>query len=506
MRFRALAVGFLAILFVAACGNSSSPAPQGGGTHPQLTVDLPNGPATLDPGMQYDTDSYTVYRNIFDTLLHRDPSTLKVVPWVADSWKAVDPTTWTFQIHKGIKFQDGSDLTGDDVAFSLNRILDRANNSPQYPNFSVVKGATASGSTVTITTKAPSPTLLSFLTTLAIVPAKYVQAKGNREFNLHPIGSGPYELKNWAAHSTVDLTANASYWKGKPPFDAVTFRAVPNVASRVADLQSGKSDIATGLTPDNADTLKASSSLQLLSTPTERVAYLAYNVLGPAPTRSLELREAVSYAINYDSIIKNLLHGYGKPVKEVLTPLSVGYDNNVPGFTYDPQKAKQLLAQAGYNGDPLEFDTSPSYSQSLVQAVQGDLTKVGINVKIVSTDQATYLKKVQSPTHEWGSIRFGRWSCSCLDADGTIYPLFRTGSIWSSYSNPQYDKLVDDARNTIDSGQRTSDYTKAFDILQKDAPAVGMYQDYAIYGATKHLAWKPDAQESFYLFQMRWQS
>lgn len=504
---RALSCSVVVVLIVATCGGNSNSGGQPAidSSHPTLVVDAPNSPATLDPGLQYNTDSYQVYRNIFDNLLRRDPTSLKIEPWVADSWKLTTPTTWEFTIHKGIKFQDGSDLTAADVAFSLNRILDKSFNSPQIANFNTAKQATAGGDIVTIETFAPSPILLSFLTTLAVVPEKYVKAKGDKQFNLEPMGSGPYTMKAWIQGSEVQLEANAGYWKGKPPFERVVFRNVPNASSRVADLQSGKADIAFQLSPDDADTVKSAANLQVLATPTERVGYVAFNVLGNTPTKSLALRQAIGYAINYDSIIKNLLRGYGKPVNAVLTPLSFGYDKDVPGFKYDPEKAKQILAANGLQNVSLTFDTSPSYDPNMIQAVQADLGKVGIDVKISNTDQATFLKKIQSPDHTWGSIRFGRWSCSCLDADGTIYPLFHTGTIWSSYSNPAYDKAVEEARVTTDEGRRLAAYRKAFDILQQDVPGVGIYQDYAIYGASKRLQWKPDPQESFFIRDLRWQ-
>ena len=496
-----------AVLLVAACGggNGNSGAQQTAASHPTLVIDAPNSPATLDPGGQYNTESYVVYRNIFDVLLRRDPVSLKIVPGVADSWKQSSPTVWDFTIHKGIKFQDGSDLTASDVAFSLNRILDKSFNSPQLANFNTAKQATASGDVVSIETFKPSPTLLSFLTTLSIVPEKYVKSKGDKGFNLEPIGSGPYKLKAWQQGSEVDLDANPNYWKGKPPFEHVVFRNVPTASSRVADLQSGKADFAFQLSPDDTDTLKGTSNLAVLATPTERVGYVAFNALGNTPTKNLALRQAIGYAINYDSLIKNLLRGYGKPVSEVLTPLSFGYDKSVAGFKYDPEKAKQLLASSGLQNVSLTFDTSPSYDPNMVQAIQADLKKVGIEVKISNTDQATFLKKIQSPDHTWGSIRFGRWSCSCLDADGTIYPLFHTGTIWSSYSNPAFDQAVEDARVTTDEAKRSADYRKAFETLQQDVPGVGIYQDYAIYGASKHLQWKPDPQESFFIRDIRWQ-
>lgn len=468
-----------------------------------LVVDQANSPATLDPGLQYDTDSYVVYRNIFDQLVRRDPTTLKIVPWVATSWKNPTPTTWVFQIRNGIKFSNGTPLTGSDVAFSLNRILNPSFASPQFANFSVVQSVSASGQTVTITTKAPSPTLLTFLTTLSIVPQQYVTKIGNRAFNLHPIGSGPYVLSKWVQGSEVVLKANDNYWAGKPPYPTVEFRTVPLASSRVADLKSGAADIAIELGPDNATQIKGSSNLKVIAVPTERIADLYMNSL-VGPTKSLTIRKAIAYAIDYPSIIKNLELGYAKPVKEVLTPASFGYTNTVAGFSYDPAKAKQLLASSSDPHPTLVFPTSPSFSSAVVQAIQANLEAVGFSVQIVTTNQPTFLKKIQSPTHNWGSIRYGIWSCSCLDADGTIYPLFHTGSIWSSYSNPAFDKLVTAARTTLSTSQRKTDYQKAFAILQKDVPAVGLWQYYAIDGVNSHISWNPGPQETFFIPQIKW--
>lgn len=499
-------------LTLAACGpsgssagtSSVSSAPPKSSAPATLIVDQANSPATLDPGLQYDTDSYVVYRNIFDQLVRRDPTTLKIIPWVASSWSQPDPTTWIFKIRNGIKFSDGSSLTAADVAFSLNRILDPSFASPQFANFSVVQSVAASGETVTITTKAPSPTLLTFLTTLSIVPEQYVTKVGEQAFDLHPIGSGPYILSDWTQGTDVILKANLNYWAGKPPYPTVEFRTVPLAASRVADLKSGAADIAIELDPDNATQIQGGSTgLKVIATPTERIADLYMNSLN-GPTASLTVREAIAYAIDYPSIIANLEHGYAKPVKEVLTPASFGYTNTVAGFQYNPTKAKQLLAAANNPHPNLVLPTSPSFSTTVVQAIQADLEAVGFTVQIVTTDQPTFLKNIQAPTHNWGSIRYGIWSCSCLDADGTIYPLFHTGSIWSSYSNPAFDQLVTNARTTLDIAQRKQYYRQAFAILQSDVPAVGLWQYYAIDGVKSNISWNPGPQETFFIPQIKW--
>lgn len=496
-------VGIVGVVVAAVLAGCSTPSTSGGGSGGKLTVDLASYPAALDPGRQYDTASYSVYRNIFDQLLRRDPKTNKVEAGIATSWKQTNPTTWTFAIRDGVKFTDGSALSAEDAAFSITRILDPKFASQQNANFSAIASATASGSTLTITTKYPSPTLLSYLTTLSVVPEVYVKKVGDDAFNLKPVGSGPYEYVSSVQGSQVVLKKNDGYWGTKPSITDVIFRSVPEVSSRVSDLQSGRAQLATAITPDAAKQIKSSSNLQVLSAPTERVSYLAFNTIAGGPTNNVQVRKAISLAINYDSLIKNIEGGYGKPVNSVLTPLNVGYDSKLPNYKYDPSQAKSLIQQAGVAGQTIVMATSPTYDPNIVQAIQADIQATGLNVSIVNSDQATYLKKVQSPTHDWGSIRFGQWSCSCLDADGTIYPLFHSNTIWSSYSNPQFDTLVEQARQTTDDAKRKSDYSQALQILDQDLPGVGLFQISAIYGAAKNVQFAPDAQEALFVADMK---
>jgi peptide/nickel transport system substrate-binding protein len=499
------AVALVAASALAACSTPTTggTAPKAGSADASLTADLASYPASLDPGLQYDTDSYSVYRNIFDQLLHRDHATNKIVPWLATSWRQTNPTTWVFTLRDGVKFSDGTPLTAADAAFSIQRILNPELASQQNANFSAIASATGSGTTLTITTKYPSPTLLSYLTTLSVVPMANVQKAGNAAFNLHPVGSGPYTFASSIPGSQVVLQRNDSWWGTKPQIKTVTFRAVPSAASRIADLKSGKADIADSLTPDSATQLTGAAGLKVLSAPTERVSYLAFNTIKGGPTNDPKVRQAISMAIDYTSLINDLEQGYAKPVNSVLTPLSEGYPTSLPPYKFDKAKAKALVQQAGATGKTLVMATSPTYDPQIVQAIQANIQDIGLKVSIQNTDQATYLKKVQSPTHDWGSIRFGQWSCSCLDADGVAYPLFRTGTIWSSYSNPQFDALVDRARRTIDPATRTSLYGQAYGILAKDLPGIGLFQIDAIYGASSKLQWTPDAQQSFFVADMK---
>lgn len=486
-------------------GENSTDGAQAANQNQTLVVDLGNESANLDPGLNYNFDSYAVYRNIFDNLLNRDAETGEIKPWVAESWEQVSETEWLFKIREGITFHNGDALTAEDVAFSIERILDSTFKSAQFANFNMIASAEADDNEVKITTTSPSPTLLTQLVNLGIVPKNYVNEVGNEQFNLNPIGSGAYKFDSWAKGTSIKLVANENYWNGKPSIAAVEYRFVSNLASRIADIQSGKAHVATGVSADQVDVIENDKKLKLLSTPTERIAMLAFNMIADTPTKNSKVNQAIAYAIDYEAIIDSLLNGYGNPVTQVLTPISFGYDKTVEGYYYDPEKSKELLKEAGYeNGFTLEFATSPSMDQRVVQAVQADLAKVGIEVDINLTDHPTYLQKIQDSERKWGSIRMGIWSCSCMDADGTILPLFKTGTVWSSYSNSSFDELVDAARATTDEAVRLENYSKAFQILQEDAPGIGLYQAFALYGVANNLEWKPDPQENFFVRDMKW--
>ena len=471
----------------------------------ELVIDLGADAATLDPQLQWDTDSYSVYRNIFDNLITRDVDGT-IVPQVATGWHYVDDTTLVFDLRTDITFQDGSKLTPEDVAFTVMRIIDPALRSSQLSQFDQIASAEVTGpAQVTLHTKSPYPALLAQLVKLSIVPKAYVQKVGDEAFNQNPIGSGPYKLRQWQRGVQITLDAMPGYWRGKPPFASVVFRAVPDVPTRIADLRAGRADMVRGLSPDDADALKSERGVQVLSVPTERVAYLFINATS-GPTTDVRVRRAIAMAVDRDTLINALQQGFARDTAEVLTPANFGYSGEVPAWKFDPDAARKLLHEAGAEGATLSFLTSPVYDRRLNEAVQQMLSDVGLKVEIQMLDQPTYLRRRQGTPQEAGSLSQGRWSCACQDADGVIFPLFRTGSIWSKYSNPAFDKLVDAARSTLDESRRRADYKAALQILHDDVPGIGLFQDVALYGARTGLTWTPTANEAMFVMDMRWKN
>ena len=208
----------------------------------RLVVDLAAEPSTLDPQIQWNPDSYYVYRNIFDNLVTRDDKG-DIIPQIATSWRSLSNTEILFTLRSDVTFHDGSKLTAEDVAFSIKRITDASFGSPQRGQFDkIVAAVPLSATEVKLVTDGPYPALLAQLVKLSIVPKAVVEKVGNDPFNLKPVGSGPYRFESWQRGVAVTLKRNDDYWGTKGPFPTVLFRAVPDGATRVANLQAGSSD------------------------------------------------------------------------------------------------------------------------------------------------------------------------------------------------------------------------------------------------------------------------
>jgi len=471
----------------------------------QIVVDLVNEPATLDPQVQWNPDSYYVYRNIFDNVVTRDNAGA-IAPQIATSWKRLSDTETEFTIRSGVKFHDGQPLTAEDVAYSVKRITDPAFGSPQLGQFNKIIKAEATGpNTVKLTTDGVYPALLAQLVKLSVVPKHVVEKIGKDAFNLHPVGSGPYKFETWQRGVQVTLSRNDAYWGDKGPFKTAVFRAVPDAATRVADLETGTSDLVVTLNSDLAAEIKKSGRAQVLSVLTERVAYFGMNSF-KAPLNDVRIRRAMAYAIDKEGIVDGILAGYPKVVGELASPAHFGWADGIAPYPYDLKKAKALVAEVGAVAKtPMEFATSPVYDQRVIQAIQQMLNDAGLNVQIKMTDMATYLKGQQSSNPETANtLSYGRWSCACQDADGIMFPLLHSSSTWSRVRDVKLDQLLTDARSEPDEAKRKALYAAAHKIVYDDVPVLPLYQEAVIYGGAKQLKWTPTSNESLFLNRMGW--
>ncbi len=470
----------------------------------QLIVNLVNEPSSLDPHVQWNPDSYNVYRNIFDNLVTRDNAG-KIVPQVATSWSYSGDTVIEFTLREDIKFHDGKPLTAEDVAYSVQRITDPKFASPQLSQFNkIAKAEVVAPNKVRLTTNGAYPALLAQLVKLSIVPKHVVEAVGKDAFNLKPVGSGPYMFDSWRRGVEVVLTRNDAYWGAKGAFPKAIYRAVPDGATRLANLQAGAADLVVTLDSDQAAQIKSSAKVKPLFVLTERVAYFNMNNQRP-PFNDVRMRQAVAYAIDKKAIAEGILGGYDKPVDQFMSPAHVGWVEGIKGISYDPGKAKALLAEIGPGAKTkVAIATSPVFDQRIVQAIQHMLQEVGMNVEIETQDMASWLQRVQSGPETSPYMNFSRWSCACQDADGIIFPLLHSSSGWSSLRNKEIDAELDAARNTLNEKKRLELYKKVHEFVAKEVPLVPLYQVSIIYGAVKQLDWAPTPNESMFLNRMSW--
>jgi peptide/nickel transport system substrate-binding protein len=301
------------------------------------------------------------------------------------------------------------------------------------------------------------------------------------------------------------LARNDAYWGTKGPFATAEFHAVPDPATRVADLRSGKADLIVTINPDLAAELKKDARVKVLSVLSERVAYFHLNALA-GPTSDLRVRKAIAHAIDRQGIIDGLMAGYDRPATIMLSPVHVGYVDGFKGYAYDPGQAKVLLKEAGVTADtPFTLFTAPTFDQRIVQAIQQMLIDVGMKVTIVTSDFAGWLKRAQSSPAEFGEMTFSRWSCGCQDADGVLFPLYHSSSQWAKLRDSGMDKELEAGRSLLDPAARLIHYKRVHEIAEATVPVVPLYQVAILYGARKELRWTPTPNESFFINRMKWE-
>jgi peptide/nickel transport system substrate-binding protein len=469
-----------------------------------LVVDFIAEPSSLDPHMQWNTDSFNVYRNIFDNLLTRNDAG-EIVPQIATEWTYRSDSEIEFKIRDDVTFHDGEKLTAEDVAFSIRRMVDPAFASPQLGQFNSITDAVATdATTVVVSTKGAYPVLLAQLTKLSIVPRHVVEAVSKDEFNVAPVGSGPYRFEAWTRGVEVLVTRNDAYWGEKGAFPQVSFRAVPDGSTRIANLQSGTSDLASNLDNDLAAQLEGSGAGKVLPVRGERIAYFSLNV-NQAPLDDPRIRLAIAHAIDKQGIVDGILGGFDAPISQLTSPVSFGYVEGIEAPAYDPEKARALVAEVG-DAARTEFSilTNPVYDQRVVQAIQQMLNEIGLNVTIELTDMGNWMQRMQSGPATIPAAAFGRWSCGCQDADGILYPLLHSSSSWSYIKDDEIDAALDEARSIIDQDRRLELYETVHEIVARETYIIPLYQASVIYGAANEIAFNPLPNENLFLNRIGW--
>ena len=441
---------------------------------------IESSPTNLDPRVGIDAQSERIDDLLFDDLLTRDEH-FNVQPGLAESWDIPNPLTYVFHLRHGVRFHDGRLLTSRDVKWTLDSILRGKIVSTKSAAYRFVDHIeTPDDYTVVFYMKEPFATLLWNLSAGAMGIVPY---GSGAEQTRHPIGSGPFRCVSAQQDRDVILQRNDEYWGPKPHLQRVRFLVVPDTTTRALELRKGSADIASNaLTPDMALTLERETNLVVQRAPGSVLTYVALNCRDPILS-DVRVREALAYAIDRGPMLQYLWRGFARPADSVLPPQSWAYNGEGPRYNYNPDRARQLLDEAGYpavNGVRfhLTMKTSTEESTRLLAAVlQQQLRDVGIALDIRTFEFATFFSDVTHGAFQMYSLR---WIGSNEDPDIFEYAFHSSkfpphGANRSFYSNPRVDTLIDQARSELDQNVRKQLYAELQVILAQDVPYINLW-------------------------------
>jgi peptide/nickel transport system substrate-binding protein len=486
-----------------------APAPAFAQAKDTLTVALVSHAPTLDPHMHFERVGILVNINMFDSLLHRSTK-LQFEPSLATSWKAVTDTQWEFKIRKGVRFHNGDVLTPADVKYSFDRVLDQTKKSPQYGNIRAIKEVrVVDAETVHIITDKPFPLLLERLVFFPIVNKKHVETVGDQAFGTtSPVGTGPWKFVEWKRDQLIRLEAFDQHWRGKAPFKHLIFRAIPETATQVAEVKTGGVDIIREVSADLIPELKSNAQTYISSTPILRVHYVNLD-MRTTPFDKKAVRQAANYAIDKPTVIQKLMAGLGTQVATTVQPLAFGFDPEVKPYPFDQKKAKDLLAQAGYpNGVDITLHSSTIAQRPSFEAICQMLTEVGIRATPRMWDPGPAWNKFFQAEGKATQGAHGTWgNYSVFDADAVLHPLYHTepgGWIGKWYTRLEgLDKLIDEARSTVDQPKRKRLYSQIQQMIREEAPSIFLWTQYDTLGISKKVQYAARPDEWLWLYDAK---
>ena len=477
-----------------------------------LVVALVSHAPTLDPHMHFERVGILVNINMFDSLLHKNTK-LEYEPSLATSWKALNDTTWEFKLRKGVKFHNGDVMTAEDVKYSFERVLEpgkEKKKSPQYGNIRAIKDVRiVDPDTIHLVTDKPFPLLLERLVFFPIVPKKHIEKVGEEAFGTTAaVGTGPWKFVEWKRDQHIRLEAFDGHWRGKPAFKHLVIRAVPEVATQIAEIKTGGVDLIRNVSADLVPELKTHTQTYVSSAPILRVHYVELD-MRQAPFDKKAVRQAANYAVDKQAIIQKLMGGLGRQVATVVQPPAFGFEPEVKPFPYDPKKARELLAQAGYpNGVDITLHSAFVEFRPVFEAITQMLTEVGIRVNARMWDPGPAWNKFLQAEGKATHGAYGSWgNYSVFDADAVLHPLFHTepgGWIGKWYTRVEgLDKLIDEARSTLNQAQRKRSYSQIQTLIREEAPAIFLFTQYDTLAISKRVEYAARGDEWLWLFDAK---
>lgn len=485
---------------------TDTPSASGGGSN-NFVYAAGTEPTTFDPQFITDVNTARATMQIFETLVRWDENA-NIAPLLAESWTTSDDgLAWTFKLREGVTFHDGTPFNAEAAAYTFERILAEETGSPRRTAAEQISEIRVDSEyELTLITFEPFGAFLPQLTNYNLCILSPTAAKDLATFAEKPVGTGPLMLKEWQRGSYVTMTKYDGYWGEKSTVDELKFIFVPEDASRVMMLQTGEADIISGLPPIQVQTLEADPNCEPVIATGYRTIYVGINLRKPI-FQDVKVRHAIQHAIDRQSIIDNVLSGIGKyPVGIESTVITMSAQD-LPDYEYNPEKSKQLLAEAGY---PDGFKTvlySPEgrypMDKQVAEVVQGMLKEVGIDAEIRILDWAAY-QAATTAGEETELFLLGK-GCPSGDPDYDLSLCLMTGGGMNNtgYSNPDVDTWMAEQQKTVDQSVRADRLYKAQAQAHADSPMAVLYYEEQTFGKRANvggfIAWPNEMLDMRYL-------
>lgn len=487
-------VGLTAISF-AGCGGgggskSSAPAAGGGVPKDTIVVGMPVDPETLDPAVTMDNKgwqiTYPAYERLVKYKTVNGKASTEVEPSLAKEWKVSDDgLVWTFTLNEGHKFADGSAVDANAVKFSIERVMKMKKGPSDY--FKIVKSIEApDAKTVVFTLDKP---FAPFLYTLAVNGSSIVNPKvmekakdndmGTNYLATHTMGSGAYEITSYTPSQSIKLDAQKNYAGKKPAIQHIVFNSIKDPSAQRLQLEKGDIDIAEGIPMDQLDQLKDNKDIKIYDDPS-LLTSIVYLNNQKGPTANKVFRQALSYAIDYNSIIEGAVKGKGKQLTAAVPQGMWGRDDSIKGYTYDVNKAKELLAASGENVTEMTllYSGHAPFDEAEALIIQNNLSQLGIKVNLEKVAWATFRQRADKGDFQ---MALGTWSPDYSDPQFFL-SYWLDSSYWglpgnrSFYKNDSVDKMLREAEVMTDKDKRTEIYKKVQAIAFDEAPYLFLFQ------------------------------
>lgn len=456
-----------------------------------LTIALSANINTLDPQMSGSVGSdLSVSSHLYSSLLTRGAD-LKLHPAVATSWKLIDNNTWEFHLRAGIHFPDGEPLDASTVAWNVARVQSPKTNARIRPWFtSIQQVQVLSPTLLRIITRAPFPALPEQLSMLFLLAPQWT---AHHNPSISAMGTGPYDMVDFAAGDHIVLRAKDRYWATKPAFDRVIFRILTDPESRVSALLSGEVDFIRNIPVEDFARIRSSHRAHAGTGSSARAIIIKFNTLKPPFKNNRNLRLALNYAVDKQSILDTILSGAGSVLNcQMLTPEYFGYNPSLRPIPFDPDKARQYLKLSGIpKGTIIDLDvpTNVYYAaDEITQAVAGQIEEVlGIGIRIHEMDFSVYMNKYVK-AQAMAPMQYITQAWPTLDADGLL-TLFAPGNPYSYWDDNEFGDQLERGRSTTDPVKRKLAYRRATQRMCDEAPGIFLLTEPLTYAVSNKVTW-----------------